>query len=94
VIGILDPNRAIDGKYKQYLARMHGGVSLSGVLVEETTSSLTLATADGQRHLLDRSEIEELKGHDLSMMPEGFERQLSTEALRKLIVYLQESQEL
>jgi len=89
VIGILDPNRAIDGKYKQYLVRTQAGESLSGVLVQESASSLTIATADGKRQVLERGNIDELKGQELSLMPEGFERQLSTEAMRQLIVYLQ-----
>ncbi len=91
--GILDPNRAVDGKYKQYVIRTEDDLTLAGVIVQESESSVTLATADGKRHALLRNSIAELKDQGISLMPEGFERQLSAEAMRQMILYLQKKPE-
>ena len=88
--GILDPNRAVDGKYKQYSIRTEDDITLSGVIVQESSSSVMVATADGKRHTLERASIAELKDQGISLMPEGLERQLSTEAMRQMIVFLQQ----
>ena len=91
--GILDPNRAVESKYKQYIIRTEEDATLAGVIVQESSSSITLATADGKRHLLDRASIAELKDQGISLMPEGFERQLSAIAMRQLIVHIQQKQD-
>ena len=94
MIGILDPNRAVDGKYKQYLLRTGDDATLAGVIVQESSSSVTLATADGKRHILERTSIAEMKDQGISLMPEGMERQLTPDAMRQLVVYLQQKQDL
>ena len=90
--GILDPNRAVEAKYKQYMIRTDDDATLAGVIVQESSSSVTLATADGKRHTLARSSISELKDQGISLMPEGFERQLSPDAMSQVIFYLQQKQ--
>ncbi len=91
--GILDPNRAVDGKYKQYIVRTDDDATLAGVIVQESSSSITLASADGKRHVLDRASIAELKDQGISLMPEGFERQLTANAMRQVIAYVQQKQD-
>jgi len=91
--GILDPNRAVDGKYKQYLIRTEDDITLAGVIVQESSASVTLATADGKRHTLERTSIAEFKDQGISLMPEGFERQLPPESMRQMILYLQKKPE-
>jgi len=93
MIGILDPNRAVDGKYKQYIVRTDDDATLAGVIVQESSSSVTLATSDGKRHTLERTSIAEMKDQGISLMPEGLERQLSAEVMRQLVVYLQQKQD-
>ena len=90
--GILDPNRAVDEKYKQFVIRTEDDKTLAGVIVQESSSSVTIATADGKRHALDRSSIAELKDQGISLMPEGLERQLPADAMRQLILFLQQKQ--
>ncbi len=93
MIGILDPNRAVESKYKQYILRTDDDATLAGVIVQESSSSVTLATADGKRHALERTSITEMKDQGISLMPEGLERQLSADAMRQLVFFLQQKQD-
>src|SRR5205085_1366553 len=42
LVAILDPNRAVEARYVNYLAETKNGLALSGVLTSETGSSITL----------------------------------------------------
>lgn len=89
VEAILDPNRAVDPKYQNYLVQTGDDRILSGVIEEEAGTSITLAHADGKRTTLNRSDIALMKNAGVSLMPEGFEELLSPAALQDIIYYLQ-----
>lgn len=86
---ILDPNRATEAKYTAYSVLMNDGRVLSGMIIEETATSLTLAKADGNRDVLLRIDIDELSGTGKSFMPEGLERDLTPEQLADVIAFIQ-----
>lgn len=86
---ILDPNAAVEDRYVSYTVETRDNQALSGIIVDETATSLVLAGANGVRQTLLRSEITQLKASNLSMMPEGLEQSLSPQALADLIAYLQ-----
>ena len=90
VEAVLDPNRAVDPKYQNYLVQTSDDRSLSGVIEEEAGTSITLAHADGKRTSLNRSDIELMKNSGVSLMPEGLEEVLSPAALQDIIYYLQQ----
>ncbi len=90
---ILDPNRATEAKYTAYSVLMTDGRVLSGMIVEETATSLTLAKPDGNRDVLLRIDIEELSGTGKSFMPEGLERDLTPQQLADVIAFVQSIQQ-
>jgi len=90
VEAILDPNRAVDPKYQNYLIQTGDDRILSGVIEEEAGTSITLAHADGKRTTLNRSDIALMKAAGVSLMPEGFEELLSPAALQDIVYYLQQ----
>ena len=90
---ILDPSRAIEPKYVLYTAITTDGRSYSGVLAAETESHVTLVEQENRRHVLVRSELEELTSSEKSLMPDGFEKELSPQQLADVIRYLQSPQE-
>ncbi|MFM7151173.1 MAG: neutral/alkaline non-lysosomal ceramidase N-terminal domain-containing protein, partial [Gemmataceae bacterium] len=55
---ILDPNRNVDSRYLQYIAVMATGQSHSGLLAQETATSLTLRMQDGRTITLLRNNVE------------------------------------
>src|SRR5205814_9986862 len=46
---ILDPNRAVEDRYLEYVAQLTDGRLLTGILLEETGASITLAAPEGKK---------------------------------------------
>ncbi|WP_164103794.1 neutral/alkaline non-lysosomal ceramidase N-terminal domain-containing protein [Candidatus Laterigemmans baculatus] len=86
---ILDPNRAVDGRYATYVAVTDDGRMVSGILSAEQDTSITLKGQQAETTTVRRGEIAELINHGTSLMPEGLERVLPPEAMADLIAYLQ-----
>jgi putative heme-binding domain-containing protein len=61
---------------------------LTGVISEETPSSITLLQAGGTRQVLARRQILTLKSSKLSLMPDGFEKALTQQSMADLIRFL------
>ena len=85
---ILDPNRAVDQRYAQYVAVTQDGQTLTGILVEETPTSVTLLGQQGKQSVLLRSELDSLTTSGTSLMPEGFEKEITPQAMADLIAFL------
>jgi putative membrane-bound dehydrogenase-like protein len=88
VTAILDPNRVVEARYVNYLATTKTGLTLSGVLFGETTTSITLVAADGKKHELLRRDLEELASTGKSPMPEGLEKEIAPKDMADLIEFL------
>ena len=89
LVAILDPNRAVDPQYHQYLLQLFDGRTVTGRLINETSNSIKIATPDGKQFDIGRDEIETMKNTGISLMPEGFENALSQSQMQNLIHYLQ-----
>src|SRR4029078_7009098 len=85
---IIQPNRAIDNNYVGYTVRQLDGAILTGILVAETATSITLKQQGGKEVVIPRSEIDELKSSGQSLMPEGLERQQPPAALGALLTFI------
>ncbi len=88
LVAILDPNRAVEPRYVNYLAVTRDGRTLSGMIAGETSTSVTLIAADGKSHNLLRGEIEELTSTGKSLMPEGLEKDLPPQPMADLIAFV------
>ena len=88
-VAVLDPNRAVEPKYQNYLVQTDDGRVLAGVIESEIGDSLTLAHADGKRTTVDRASIESIKNSGASIMPEGFEKLLKPVELQAIIKHVQ-----
>jgi putative heme-binding domain-containing protein len=89
LIDILDPNRSVEGTYRQWQARTEDDV-IVGKLSAETKTTVEITDATGAVHVLQRDKLKILKSSDLSLMPEGFE-QLPPEDLADLLEFLASS---
>ncbi len=88
LISVLDPNRAIEGKYKNYVCVTTDGRVLNGMIVSESTSSITLAQANGTKATLLRVDIDQLSSTGISFMPEGLEKDLTPQQLADIFAFL------
>lgn len=85
---ILDPNRNVDSRYTIYRVLLRDGRIVSGLLASENATTLTLRGQEGREESVLRSEIEQMQGTGRSLMPEGFEKELSPQAMSDLLAYL------
>jgi putative membrane-bound dehydrogenase-like protein len=85
---ILDPNRAVEQRYVEYVAVTNDGVVKNGVLVDETGNSIKLRGQQGVDTTLLRSELDSLTTSGKSLMPEGFENQITPEEMSDLLSFL------
>jgi putative membrane-bound dehydrogenase-like protein len=88
---ILDPNRAVEDRYVEYVALTTDGRQLTGILVEETGASLTLAAPEGKKVTIPRGELDQIKSSGKSLMPEGIERDVPPAEMTDLLAYLKQS---
>jgi putative membrane-bound dehydrogenase-like protein len=91
---ILDPNRAVESRYINYVAVTKAGKTYNGILASETSTGVTLVGADGKSQQLLRNELEELSSTGMSMMPEGLEKDLSPQDLADIIAHVRSNQAL
>lgn len=88
LIAILDPNRAVEDRYRSYTALTVDGLQVTGVLTSETASNVTLADSEGRQHVILRSNLERLRNTGKSLMPEGVEKDLSQQQLADVIALI------
>jgi len=85
---ILDPNRAVDNNSFGYAVTTQDGKSFTGLITAETSASITLRQPEGKEQTILRSEIEDLRSTGLSLMPVGFEKNISVEQMADLVSFL------
>jgi putative heme-binding domain-containing protein len=85
---LLDPNREVAPDYVVLAAATRRGQVLSGLLAEETATTVKLRRAEGIEETLLRSEIDQLRSTGQSLMPEGLEQTLGLQDMADLIAFL------
>jgi len=88
LVHILDPNREVSPNYLEYIVALTDGRTLTGVITNETASSVTLRRPQGQEDVVLRSQIDEINSSGKSLMPEGVEKKVSPQDLADLLGYL------
>jgi hypothetical protein len=63
---------------------------LTGVLTGESKTTVELGDAEGKPHVIQRDDIEELVASPKSLMPEGFEKQVTPADMANLLEFLTE----
>jgi putative heme-binding domain-containing protein len=88
VESVLEPSRQIVEGYRPTFVATAGGRVFSGILKGESAQELTLVDADGRRHVVRKSEIEQRMLGQTSLMPDGLAAGLSPRDFADLIAYL------
>ncbi len=88
LIAVLDPSRSVEGNYRSYTAKTIDGRVITGLLAGETKTTVELLDAENKRHALNRDDLDEFKESQKSLMPEGFEKQMSADDLANLLEFL------
>ena len=85
---IVNPDAEIAPAFTAYLAEAKDGRVLSGILVGDTPTSITLRGPLGVEASLLRSDLAKLESLPGSLMPTGLEAGLSKQQLADLLAYL------
>jgi putative heme-binding domain-containing protein len=85
---IFAPSTNLDSRYVAYLAETKAGQVFTGLLAEETATSVTLKDTDGKQQVLLRSDLETFQSTGRSFMPEGLEKDLQLQQLADLLAFL------
>ena len=85
---ILDPNAAVEDKYRTAVATTNDNRQLVGTLTGESATAITLATLDGRPQTILRNTLESLTLTPKSLMPEGLESAIPPGQMTHLLAYL------
>jgi putative membrane-bound dehydrogenase-like protein len=88
LVDILNPNQAIDNNYASYTVVMQDGAVHTGIIAAETAGSITLRQPEDKRLDLLRADVELIRTSGASLMPEGFEKQLTHQQMADLISFI------
>jgi putative heme-binding domain-containing protein len=88
LIHILDPNRSVEGNFRTYNVQTTDGSVVTGMMAGESKTSIELINVQGKREVVLREDIERLSGSQKSLMPEGFEGQMTRDEMKDLLEFL------
>jgi putative membrane-bound dehydrogenase-like protein len=88
LVNVLDPNRIVGQAYYTRVVALKDGRVETGLLAAEDMYSITLKNENDLVKVIPRKDIEEMKEHAKSLMPEGLDKSMSVQDYRDLIRYL------
>ena len=88
LLAIADPSAAIREEFTNFAVFTNDGRTLSGLIHDQNTKTVTLRGVDNQTTLINRDEIETLQALPISIMPDGLLTKLSDQEIRDLFAYL------
>jgi putative heme-binding domain-containing protein len=88
LVNILDPNREVSPNYFAYVIDTREGDSYTGIIVNETASSVTVRQPLGIDVVIPRSQIAKMQAQRTSLMPEGLEEGLTRRDLADLVEFI------
>ncbi len=86
---VLFPSKFVREDYRQVIVQTSDGEDIAGMIVEDTAEALTLADAAGERHRIQRTQIQSRRTSELSLMPDGIHAGFSTQDFSDLITFLE-----
>jgi putative membrane-bound dehydrogenase-like protein len=85
---IIDPSRSVENNFRAYTVMTTAGRVFTGLLASESKTAIELFDAEGKKQTILRSDIEKLVASAKSLMPDGFEKQLTRQELTDLLEFL------
>jgi putative membrane-bound dehydrogenase-like protein len=88
LVNVIDPNLVIGKGYENVVIEKKDGQTVSGRMVENTDSRVKLLSAGPKEEVVAKSDIENMRVSDVSVMPEGLEQTISNQDFRNLILFI------
>jgi putative membrane-bound dehydrogenase-like protein len=86
---ILDPNKEVAAQYIVYNVTTKSGDSFTGIVTDDSASSMTLKMAGGITQKIERSHIQGTSSAGQSLMPEGIEGGMSVADMADLLSFIE-----
>ncbi len=87
---MVGPSQVVRKEFQSEQRATRDGRCMRVLIVEQSPEAIVLRHAKGQRTRIARSEIEEIKESDVSLVPESLYKEFSPEQLRDLFGFLQD----
>ncbi len=87
-VAIVDPSAAIREEFTQFGIAMKDGRVLTGLIDQQTPTTVVIRGANNQTTLLNRDDIEEQQALRTSLMPDGLLDKLSDAEVRDLFAFV------
>jgi putative heme-binding domain-containing protein len=91
VSDVLEPSNQITVGYNQYSVITEDGRIFTGVLAEETATSVTLRKENAVDDVILRKDIDQMAASTNSMMPENLEKEVAPQDVADLVSYIREA---
>lgn len=88
VSNVFDPSLVIGAAYQARTVLTTDGRILTGLLVEDSPQRVVLKLQGGKLETIPREDVEQLRVSELSLMPEGLEKQLQPQEIADLFAFL------
>ncbi|MGI8979383.1 MAG: PVC-type heme-binding CxxCH protein [Pirellulaceae bacterium] len=85
---IIDPSRSVEGNFRVYTIATSDGLVMNGLLAAESKTAIEIIDTEGKKQTILREDIEKLIQSTKSLMPEGFEKQVSQQEITDLLEFL------
>ncbi|MFO1485824.1 MAG: PVC-type heme-binding CxxCH protein [Verrucomicrobiaceae bacterium] len=86
---ILEPHKEVASQFIAYTVNTKDGQTLSGIITNDTATSMTLKMMGGLEKTLQRAEIKGSSSTGQSLMPEGLETGMSVEDMADLLSFIE-----
>lgn len=88
LLAIVDPSAAIREEFTNYQIATLDGLILTGLIDEQTPTTITLRGANNETTVINRDDIDVLQALDVSIMPDALTQKMTDEDLVDLFAYL------
>ncbi|MBX3450121.1 MAG: c-type cytochrome [Planctomycetaceae bacterium] len=85
---VFDPSLVIGSGYRSYTVATLDGRVINGLLAEESPQRVVLKVQGGKQEVIARDDIDVFKVSEISLMPEGIEKQYSAQEIADLFAFL------
>jgi putative heme-binding domain-containing protein len=85
---VFDPSLVIGASYQARTVRTIDGRVVTGLVVEDSDQRVVLKVQGGKDEVIAKDDVEATKVSELSLMPEGIEKQYSPQELADLFAYI------
>src|SRR5262249_48148980 len=89
---IVFPNASFVRSYEPVMVSTKAGKTYNGLIRKDAPDEIIIALNATEEVRIARDEIEEVQPSKVSVMPSGFEQQLSTQELADLVAFLKACQ--